>query len=368
MKLYDLQIQGLSEQVRMCPVQEKHGALIALLRAGAPHALDGIKLVAKQDGSYWAKRKVVHRDGTVVHDDHEQWLREQLAADSGHAPTTFRRLAGLKLFLSVCELESLYLVHDRQNDNAADFVQATIVVENEFVDKELFNPHDWSIPKNERELIGASGDGYAVPADDRLRVRPTAYNLTQVVDVGLFLDEAEGLERLERTEIRKQQYLLQDEWTGEQEVQTIDQLDPGWDRYPFKLRRLFNDWMNSSAGKSGARFCDHWYVTVSDYTEPPSSRLAGKRYMHLIPQWTTAKRLSKVESNKGNDYTFAGNVEKLDQRVKVPFAWYFFMLHGNRVSDDVGKRMLQIAEAGITTMPECDYQVLRQWCDRPYGF
>lgn len=90
--------------------------------------------------------------------------------------------------------------------------------------------------------------------------------------------------------------------------------------------------------------------------------------MHLIPQWTTAKKLAKVESNKGNDYTFVGNVEKLDQRVKVPFAWYFFMLHGNRVSDGVGKRMLQILENGTTVMPECDYQVLRQWRDRPYGF
>ena len=368
MKLYNLQIPGLTEQVRQCPVQEKHKALIALLRSSASPALVDIKLVAVRSGSYWAKRKVVNRDGTVVHDDHEQWLRGQLEADGGHATATFRRLAGLRLFLSVCELESLYLVHDRQNDNASDFVQATVVVENEFVDKELFNPHPYSVPTNERELISAAEDGYAVPAVDRLRVRPTAYSLTQVVDVGLFLDEAEGLDRLERTEMRQQQYVLTDGWTGEKEVRSMDQLDPGWDRYPFKLRRLFDDWMNCSAGKSGSRFCDHWYVDVSDYTEPPNNRLAGKRYMYLIPQWTTAKKLAKVESHKGNDYTFVGNVEKLDQRVNVPFAWYFFMLHGNRVSDGVGKRMLQIVEAGTTVMPECDYQVLKQWCDRPYGF
>lgn len=368
MKLYEINIEGLSEKVARCPVQDKHGALIALLRASGVDALADIKLVAKRGGASWAKRKVVNRDGSVVHDDHEQWLREQLEVDGGHATTTFRRLAGLKLFLSVCELESLYLVHDRHNDNPADFVQATVYVENEFVDMELFNQHPYSVPTNERDLIEAARDGYPVPAADRVRVHPSAYKLGEIVDVGLFLDEAEGLERLEREQERRQRYVLSDPMTGESEVRGIDQLDPGWDRYPSKFRRLFNDWMNTSAGKSGARFCDHWYVTLSDYTEPQNSRLAGKRYMHLIPQWTSAKKLAKVESNKGNDYTFVGNVEKLDQRVKVPFGWYFFMLHGNRVSDGAGKRMLEIVEAGRAVMQECDYQVLRQWRERPYGF
>ena len=32
MKLYQINIEGLSEQVAKCPVQEKHGSLIALLR------------------------------------------------------------------------------------------------------------------------------------------------------------------------------------------------------------------------------------------------------------------------------------------------------------------------------------------------
>jgi hypothetical protein len=368
MKLYELDIEGLKEQVRLCPVQEKHGALIALLQRSASSVMPDAKLAAKRDGSWRAKRKVVTRDGTVVHNDHEQWLHQQLEADGGHAATTFRRVAALKLFLSVCELETLYLVHDRLNDNPADFVQATVLVENEFVDKELFNPKHYCVPSSEHDLVSAADDGYSVPAADRLRVRPCAYNLGSVVDVGLFVDEAEGLDRLERAAVRLQQYEMTDGSTGEREVLSIDQLDPGWDRLPFKLRRLFNDWANSSAGKSGARFCDHWYVTLSDYTQPSTSRTAGHRDMHLIPQWTTTKKLAKVEGNKGNDYTFVGNLERLDQRVKVPFAWYFFMLHGNRVSDGVGKRMLQIAEAGTTVMPECDYQMLKNWRDRPYGF
>lgn len=367
MKLYEIHLPGLAEHVALCPVQANHADLITLLRARGSDALAKLKLVAKEGGSSWVKRRVLNRDGSVVHEDHQQWLRAQLEADGGQAATTFRRLAGLKLLLSGCELETLYLVHDRQNDNPADFVQVKVHVENEFIDRELFNPQDYSIPTNERELIQSAVDGYPVPAADRLRIRPSAYCLDAIVDVGLFVDEAEGLDRLQRVRSRGRKFEVKD-FDGTMEVLTMDQLDPGWDRFPFKLRRIFNDWMHSSAGKSGARFCDHWYVTLSDYTEPQSSSGPSARHMHLIPQWTTSLKLAQIESGKGNDYTFVGNLEKLDRRVKVPFGWYFFMLHGNRVSDGVGKRMLRIVEDGIAVMPECDYQVLSQWAERTYGF
>ena len=367
MKLYEIHLPDLTNQVALCPVQENHASLLALLRTSAPRALANIKLLTKVGGWSKAKRKVLNRDATVVSEDHQQWLRAQLEADGGQAATTFRRLAGLKLYLSVCELDTLLLVHDRQNDNPADFVQVKVQVENEFVDCELFNPRDHYIPTNERELLQSATNGYPVPTVDRLRIRPCAYSLDAMVDVGIFVDEAEGLDRLERALVQRRKFDVKD-FDGTTEVMSMDQLDPGWNRFPFKLRRIFADWMNSSAGKSGARFCDHWYLDLRDHTEPRTSSGSSARHMHFTPQWTTSQKLAEIESGKGNDYTFVGNLEKLDRRVKVPFGWYFFMLHGNRVSDGAGKRMLRIVEDGIAVMPECDYQVLRQWVERRYGF
>ena len=44
------------------------------------------------------------------------------------------------------------------------------------------------------------------------------------------------------------------------------------------------------------------------------------------------------------------------------------MLHGNLVSDGVGRRILKMAERGDLALPEHDYQVLRSWEAAPYGF
>ena len=52
----------------------------------------------------------------------------------------------------------------------------------------------------------------------------------------------------------------------------------------------------------------------------------------------------------------------------MPFAWYFYMLHGNRVDDACGKRVLAAAEAGKIVLPEHDYRVLKDWREHPYGF
>jgi hypothetical protein len=61
-------------------------------------------------------------------------------------------------------------------------------------------------------------------------------------------------------------------------------------------------------------------------------------------------------------------LQTIDRRTRVPFGWYFWMLHGNRVHDWAGQRVLHAAEAGQIVLPEHDHQVLRRWVERPYGF
>ena len=44
------------------------------------------------------------------------------------------------------------------------------------------------------------------------------------------------------------------------------------------------------------------------------------------------------------------------------------MLHGDRVLPWAGQRVFEAAEAGLIVLPEHDWQILRRWVRRPYGF
>lgn len=365
MKLYSITVDGLETAVQTCPLHAKHAKLLDLLRSqiGLNDAALKISALRNKD-RYWHKRKLLTADGQIMHDDAHQWVREQLKIDGQDARACFDRLCAQNLYVSRCELEEIYFTLDRNNDNPADFVQVCVYVENEFLDCPLFESNLWSKPTNEKELLSEVGSGSSsLPKDQLRRVRPSSYKLGQIVDVGLFVDEAEGLDQLERANIRARKLQVTNGTTGETRLMSADELDPKWDALPFKLRRLFNDWSESSAGRSGARFCEHWLVSLSDYID-----YKNQRSMNLVPMWTFSQKLAEVAARKGDSYDFMKALSKLDLRVGVSFGWYFFMLHGNRVKDGAGERLLQLAETGVIDLPEHDYQVLKRWQRRPYGF
>ena len=349
------------------PLSAKDSKLLALLRSAEGLGEGALKLTrAREQGGSWIKRKLLTKEAEILHEDAREWVKEQLQQDGGDVTACYRRLRAQTLFVSKCELEELYFSVDRTNDNPADFIQVCVYVENEYLDRSLFSSTSWIMPTSENELLAEVGEGsLARHADEtpRIRVRPTAYKLGAIVDVGLFVDEAEALDRLERETTRKRRMQVTDMKTGVTSMMSSDELDPGWDALPFKMRRLFDDWRYSSAGRTGARFSDHWFVSLSDYMG-----YQNERSMNLIPQWTFSKKLAKVEASKGDDFDFTASLDKLDRRVGVPFGWYFFMLHGNRVSDEAGLRLLKLAETGVIDLQEDDYQVLKRWQRRPYGF
>lgn len=149
-----------------------------------------------------------------------------------------------------------------------------------------------------------------------------------------------------------------------EEVPFLD-LVPDWLTRPPKEIRLLQDWQDSSAGRGGFRFCDHWVLGLSDY------EYKGERCMHCIPRWgdKDGNRLPKV--NSGKCKTVYGLMEKLqefDRKAGYPFAWYFYMLHGNRLGDAAGERVAEAVESGQFRIPVHDEKVLQRWCQHPYGF
>lgn len=355
---YHPDLPGLAEAVAACPVAERHAQLQERLRR-----FDGLAEVrlVKSAGNLWrSRRKVIAADGSVVHDDHEVWLGLQLAADEGDATATHRRLSEANLRLATCELTTLSLVQD--NGGApADFLQMEVIVEDEWIDRRLMAP-SWRDPVDLRDLIDESAGEELIGAA-RERLRPSTYRLEKAVDMAAFVDELDAVEAARRARSRHRRFPVTDVRTGVVEMLTQDDLSQDWDRYPSSAQRLFNDWQLSSAGRSGARWCAHWVAQTNDHSDPASGRS-----LTLIPSWTFGPQLAEVEGRKGSVYELYGKLQKLDARVKVPFGWYFFMLHGNRVDRLAAERVLEGAEAGLIVLAEHDYRILKAWCDQPYGF
>lgn len=364
-----VEVPGLADAVSAVVPDVKHAGLVKQMRAFA--SLTGLKLATTRggDGScYLSRRKVLSADGAVLHDDHEAWVREQLALDAGHAGTTYARLRDAGLLLSKCEITNLYLVHDKGTENPADFLQADVRLEEEYVDAVAFGKYAWDTPKTLMDLMHLV-EGEALPEEKRSRICAPAYRLVKVVDVEAFVAEAERIDAPRRAALRRRSYRLTSSYhapgeAADEEVKSHDEMFPGWDRMPLKYRRLFEDWARSSAGRSGARLCDHWTMQLSDWTDPRTN----DRHLELVPMWTFAQKLAEVDSSKGDVYAHYGKLQTLDRRVKVPFGWYFYMLHGNRVPDGSGKRVLQAAEDGLIVLPEHDYRVLKDWRENSYGF
>ncbi len=359
MREYDLNVPGLAEAVVASKPDKGHKALVNAIQR-LP-GLENVRLATtrhEDGGSYLHAHAVYSAAGDRVHDDHEAWLRGELAADGGNALTTYRRLQPLGYQLARTNIVDLHLVAD-QGGEQDNFWQLLVQLQDERLECQLLG----SFPSTkERDLLDEAV-GYELPVDQQRRLGTPSYKLVRAINMQRFMQLVDQLDLQQKAQLRARQYVATND-DGSERVLSHGELDRDFDRYPCRARRLFNDWSASSAGRSGARLCEHWIMDTSDWTDPKTS----ERFVDLVPAWTFSKPVAKVDAHKGDAYTFYGKLQTLDRRVGVPFGWYFYMLHGNKVKDDAGHRAIKAAEEGLIVMPEHDYGVLRTWRDRTYGF
>lgn len=349
---------GLPEAVAACPPSRSHAALEACLRRMS--GLEEARVTTWRGDRWLQRRKVFHSDGMLLAEDHEAWLTAEVAADGGNAHATWLRLKDSRYLVTRCEITDLYVVAGDRSADQAGFVQGEVALEHEYLECELFEPRPWREPRSLRDLLEEVGP--VLLKERQTQVRTDAYRLRRFIDVEAWLEVADALEQVRREAFRERRYrVTSSENPGSSTIKTADEVFPGWDGVPPRHRRYFRDWQRSSAGV--ARLCDHWILDLSDWTDSH-----GERTLTLIPQWTFNRTLAKVEAAKGSDYEFYGRLQKLDRRVGVPFAWFFYALHGNRVESDAIVRVIRAAEAGTIVMPEHDYRVLKDWEASPYGF
>jgi hypothetical protein len=79
--------------------------------------------------------------------------------------------------------------------------------------------------------------------------------------------------------------------------------------------------------------------------------------------------LPKIETRSGETvFSLMDRLQRFDEQLGCAMAWYFFLLHGNRVVSSVGDQLAEAADDGATTLPSWDRAVLLGWKATPYWF
>lgn len=361
----------LAAVIAVTPVTEGHAALLTALHNLYPET--PFRLIAEADGRGWAPG-IIDRAGNRVTNTLGEWVDQELAAAGGNAREVWRRHKNSGLIKSGRVGSMLYLSAPYGAESDA-FYQIEILVGPELTTQKLFDPSPMFPPENRNALL--SGPCIVFANFEQQILSPSKYEFRALKNVKHFLqrlaendraNRIEDLPELEKKVISVQEITLGSE--GGQTTKVIPFLSfcPGWvDRIAPEVR-LFQDWQNSSAGRSGARLCNHWCLEMREWAEK-----SGRKDFSLIPQWADMDGGLSLPvifpDYEDSPYSVLESLDEFDRLAGYPFAWYFYMLHNNRVRITAGVVIAKAIQDGLMKpLPECDEKVLLQWEADHYSF
>lgn len=346
----------LATIVDQASYSEGHKALIEAL---AKRGMDGVKYMQMRDG---LENKVsIYDAGRNRLGDYRGWLASEITRAGGSADAVYRKYKDSGYQIGTAHGAILYFCLP-YGDKPGEFFQFSIRCERETIDCGLFGT-SWTAPQDLDDLMSHTG----WTLDEPIEVSGYRYTFEHVHNIRRLAEDNNALFKADLAANGERLAELTDRSTGSKTVARLADMQPrtfDTSKRDCPAYRMLVDWEQSSAGQSGAALHDHWYFHVWD------GHSGTKRSISLIPGWTTTKKLAEVEAKPRDitDHAIFDKLIRLDKRVGVPFAWYFFMLHGNRVHDWAGIRILKAVEDGILILPDRDYLVLRRWHDDRYGF
>lgn len=360
----------LATVVAGASVTDGHSELLEALHTRYPETQ--FRLASEREGRSW-DAGIIDAGGNRVTDSLGKWIDQELAAADGNARTVWDLHKNEGLIRTERKGSILYITAPYGSDPDA-FYQLEVLVGSEMTTQLLFDPKTQFPPEDRFELL--SGPSLIFGDDECKILEPAQYRFEAVVNVRQFLRKLVEVYKLNRLaefpEIQKKVVRVQEICPGPEGWQTVSEvpfleLCPDWlDRLPPEYR-LFQDWAESSPGRAGIRFCDHWIVQTSDY------EYNGKRQIWLIPQWADADGgldLPEIMPDReASPYGLMDALSEFDRQAGYPFAWYLYMIHGNRITCSAGSVVAKaILEGKMHPLPECDEKVLLRWYEQQYGF
>lgn len=348
-----------------------HAGFLEALRARYPR--NEFFLVATRGKWSRAQQGLIDTAGKRVSDDFKSWVTAEYDAAGQNARAVWEKHRASGLLLTEFQGTTIYIASPFSSPPHA-FMQIEINLVHEVVARYAFDSELWGALNDLDDLLHPF-----TALLEEWEISPYQYQFSRMTNIRRFCQEMVSLEIAKRRDLlpemeRKSIRVIpiqagNKSADGPDEVSEIPFLEmfPDWMDRPKNEMRFFLDWEESSAGRTGARFCEHWFLQLRDYKNSE-----GKREMGFTPQWADADGgldLPEISSpNRDDVYGVMARLEKFDARVGYPFAWYFYMLHGNRIDYTVGQTVARGLRAGKILLPECDERVLLRWAEREYGF
>jgi len=357
------------------PYQSDHGLLLAALCTRYPQS----EFVFVGTWGEWTSgiNGLLDANGNIVSDDFQKWVTAEYEAAGQSALRVWERYKDAGMIITEWQGTTVYIAVPYAGDPDA-YIHVEIEAKHEITYRYAFESDPWSVPKSLYNLVSPMS---GAPAEKE--INPWRYEIKKVVDIRRYVREMVAEHYAERQaclpEMTRKDIRIITVMTGlsnsdgrfESHQQTQDfpflEMYPDWLTWEHPCARLMRDWSESSAGQTGYRFCDHWFLQVNDYTDE-----AGKRYMAAIPQWSDKDggcELPKIYPDSNDSPLLVmDSLFRFDNHAGYPFAWFFYMLHGNRVGHTAGAVIAQGIKDCVIRLPERDEKVLLRWHERGYGF
>jgi hypothetical protein len=364
-----VELLNAAELTNLCPgvsYEAGHAGLLANLQTRYPEA--HLRLVAVRDGWTHDGGRLLTPGGEEVASDWLQWVEGKYAASGQNARLVWEQFREQGLLITETEGMSLYLAVPFGSAPDA-FQQLEIIATREVIKGHLFQQEPYNAPEDLLDLR------YPIFYSDfaKQEITPWRYSFERLTNIRRFLrDLVENHQERLQVDLPVMQQrtihrvTLNDDAVVSETIPFLDLFPDLLDQAPHGLR-FFQDWEQSSAGRSGHRLCEHWFLRLLDYTDHK-----GCCVKSLIPQWADSDgglELPKIESGEESSvFAVMADLERFDAQTGYPFSWYFYLLHGNRVEHRVGHVVARGLREGRVGLPECDELVLLRWDEHPYGF
>lgn len=351
-----INVEELRQIVTATPYQPDHAPLVAALRERYPGSEFNLVGISGPWTRY--STSIVDGNGTVITDDFIGWLEAEYHAVGDKITVLFKKYIDSGIRQVEDEGTTIILTLPYGTDPDA-FFQLEIHASQRLASRRVF---DKSWPPDELDDLLHPFSG-----SDPLQLTLWAYEPEiRLTNARRFLQEVartryeEKLAEMPKVE-KKVIHVVTVSPTERQKTQDVPFLEmhPDWLERPCNEVRLLADWQESSAGQH--RFCDHWWLSLRDYGS----------HLGFIPYWATAdsERVTEITTTEAESpYSLMGRLEEFDLAAGYPFAWYFYMLHGNKVHYAVGTKIVEGIKGGKIRLPDRDANVLLRWVERQYGF
>jgi hypothetical protein len=369
-----LNIQEISRLAAAAPHDEGHAGLLSALRERYP----GVEFLLAGVGGEWSSRNysLVDAAGSKIADDFSAWARAEYDAAGQDIKALWEKYRDAGLVLGDVCGTTLYIAAPYSSDPDA-FFQIEIELSHEVTTLHAFPDKFWGPPEDLDDLCSPV---MIHGVENTRELSPWRYKFRRLTNIRQFLKEMidvdhrnrlAELPEMERKVIRTTVITENGQaehggWDVNEVTETpFLEMFPDWLDWLPPSVRFFQDWTESSA--SAWRLCDHWRFQLHDYTDND-----GKRKMSITPQWAAASPgldLPEISPDyEASPYGVMESLIRFDELLGVTFGWYFYALHGNRITGSAISVVARGVKEGKIRLPERDEKVVLRWDERSYGF